>query len=298
MHDWDDLRIFLAVARAGSVRAAALASASSRSTVLRRIGALERRLSARLFERLPEGYFLTPAGEELLGHAAAMEGQALAAVRRVDGRDAALGGRLRVSLPPPLASHVLMPVLAAFRAAHPAISLEVLPSFESPDLARREAEVDIRIVDEPPESLVGRRVGQVARAVYAGAAHMRRDDAGRMQPPPGRIGWVPPTRPQAAPDADGSEAGRLVITDPYVTVAALRAGAGVSILPCFMGDREPGLVQVPMPGLPRLTDLWVLTHPDLRRTARVRAFTEEVAVFLRSQRALLEGRLGTTPDNL
>src|ERR1700758_765614 len=145
MIDWDDVRYFLAVARGGSVRAAAERLGVNHSTVLRRIAQLEKRLGAQMFEKLPSGYRLTDAGEEVLEFAEQMEASSNQLATRVLGRDQSIGGLLRVTLAPPLASHLLMPDFAEFARLHPEIEMEIL-SFERPvSLTNREADVAIRV---------------------------------------------------------------------------------------------------------------------------------------------------------
>lgn len=285
MANWDDHRFFLAVARAASVRKAAEALRASRSTVTRRIEALERDLGVRLFERMAGGYFATPAGEELRKAAERIEAEALAARRRLSGETTAPGGVVRVSLSGPLMRYALTPDLAAFQRAHPEIRLVILNTYAMPDLGRGDVDVALRVSNDPPEDLVGRRLLRVARAAYL-AADPALD--------PAELGWIAwsadglsrqwidasdhPDRPTA-----------LVVTDPYATVEAARAGMGMAMLPCFMGDQEPGLRRVPPGRLLRQDDLWALTREDLRSVARIRLFMDFIIAALLRRRALLEG---------
>lgn len=290
--NWDDRRFFLAVARAASVRKAATKLGTSRSTVLRRIAALERDLGVRLFERMPNGYFVTPAGEELQGAVERMEAEADAADRRVAGRDGEPGGTVRVSLPGALATCVLMPEFAAFSRSHPNIRLEILATYDMPDMARREADVAIRISNDPPADLVGRRLLKVARASYVGAAYVSRAEAGETVPPLTWIGWSLDSSSslQWIDDSDHPDVPvGSIITDPYATVAAVGAGMGMSILPCFMGDTAPGLYRMPPGNRHNEMCLWILTHEDLRNTARIRIVTGFLADALLRHRDLLEG---------
>ena len=146
MIDWDDVRYVLAVARGGSVRAAAERLGVNHSTVLRRIAQLEERLGAHMFERLPSGYRLTAAGEEVLELASQMEASSNQLETRVFGRDQSVRGLLRVTLAPPLATHLLMPDFADFARLHSDIEMEILSSGELANLTNREADVAIRVV--------------------------------------------------------------------------------------------------------------------------------------------------------
>src|SRR3954454_11563855 len=146
MIDWDDVRYFLAVARGGSVRAAAARLGVNHSTVLRRIAQLEERLGAQMFEKLPSGYRLTAAGEEVLELAREMEVSSHQLETRVFGRDQSVRGLLRVTLAPNLATHLLMPDLAEFARLHPDIEMEILSSGALANLTNREGDVTIRFV--------------------------------------------------------------------------------------------------------------------------------------------------------
>jgi molybdenum-dependent DNA-binding transcriptional regulator ModE len=146
MIDWDDVRYFLAVARGGSVRAAAERLGVNHSTVLRRIAQLEERLGVQMFEKLPSGYRLTAAGEEILEFADQMEASSHQLETRVFGRDQGVRGLLRVTLAPPLATHLLMPDFADFARLHPDIEMEILSSGELVNLTNRGADVAIRVV--------------------------------------------------------------------------------------------------------------------------------------------------------
>jgi DNA-binding transcriptional LysR family regulator len=146
MIDWDDVRYFLAVVRGGSVRAAAERLGVNHTTVLRRIAQLEGRLGAQMFEKLPSGYRLTDAGGEVLQFAEQMEASSNRLETRVFGRDQGVRGLLRVTLAPPLATHLLMPDFAEFARLHPEIEMEILSIGELVNLTNREADVAIRVV--------------------------------------------------------------------------------------------------------------------------------------------------------
>ncbi len=146
MIDWDDVRYFLAVARGGSVRAAAERLRVNHSTALRRIAQLEERLGAHMFEKLPSGYRLTDAGEEVLAFAEQMEASSNQLETRVFGRDQSVRGLLRVTLAPALATHLLMPDFADFARLHPEVEMEILSLGEPVNLTNREADVAIRVV--------------------------------------------------------------------------------------------------------------------------------------------------------
>ena len=293
--DWEDLRIVLAVADASSLAAAARRLGVNHTTVLRRVAAFEKSLGIRLFDRLPTGYALTAGGEELLAAARAMAETVTALERRLRGQDLRLEGELRVSTTDTLMNSVLPAHLAAFRERHPGILVEVSTANEMANLTRRDADVAIRPVLEPPESLVGRRVCGLAFALYAAPAYLAR--SGHDSAAFAAHRWL-------APDASlaGSSVARWMRTVlPGAEIAfradslvglrdAALAALGVAALPCYLGDTAPGLVRLSPPIPEMVTALWVLTHDDLRRTARISAFTEFLAHALSSQRDLIEGR--------
>ena len=188
MIDWDDVRHFLAVARGGSVRAAAERLGVNHSTVLRRIAQLEERLGAQMFEKLPSGYRLTAAGEEVLEFVEQMDASSNRLETRIFGRDRSARGLLRVTLPPFLATHLLMPDFAEFRL-HPDIEMEILSSGELANLTNREADVAIRIVADRktlPLNLHGVKGPELFSGVYMSRDRLAAWRAGAPDP----VRWI------------------------------------------------------------------------------------------------------------
>ncbi len=295
MLDWDDLRYALAVAEHGSLAGAARALGVNHSTVLRRLTMFEERLGVRLFERLPTGYTLTAGGAELVATAREIGHAVTELERRVAGQDLRLTGPLRVTTTDTLALSVLGPMLAAFKAQHAGVDLELIVANAHLDLARRDADVAIRPARAPPETLVGRKVSDVAFAVYASARHFPRREEASLDAHP----WVAPSESLAATTvarwlARELPGARVALrADSFCAIAhAALNGLGLAALPCYLGDTTPGLHRVSDP-LPELaTELWLLTHGDLRRTARVRTFLDFMADALARERDLVEGRRG------
>ncbi|HQU69040.1 MAG TPA: LysR family transcriptional regulator [Albidovulum sp.] len=289
--NWDDYRLFLAIAQTGTLSGAARLLGVTHSTVFRRLGSFEDRLGVRLFERLPSGYALTAAGEAMQQTATRIDDEIAAIRRQVTGQDQRLSGQVRITATDMLAIGLLPPHLAAFRAAWPGIDLELLVSDMRLDLTRREADVALRLGNPVQETLVGRRVGRLAFAIYASAARHRAGIAedlahndwigfGSGHAPLRQVlaDWLPGLRPQFRTNSISA------------AVAAARAGIGLAPLPCAIADPDPNLLRVvPFPGDFRL-DLWLLTHEDLRQTARIRAFVDFIAEALAAQAGLLEGR--------
>lgn len=293
--DWDDLRIFLALHRAGTLRGAARALGVNHATVTRRLADLETALGARVFDRRPEGLSLSQAGEDLLGSAERVEGELTAARRRLDGRDDRPRGVVRLSIPPAMLRSFLARELTAFARSHPAIELQVDASHGYSDLARREADVAIRMADTVAEDLVGLRVIDYRKAVYAAPAYLDTADGGRRFDPAVHswIGWgegLPSaswTRDTPFPDLPV----RHRLFSNLLQVEAAKEGLGLTLLPCFLGDEEPGLRRVPgtatLPG----KSLWLLFHRDLQQTARIRTLIDWIAPAIQRHRALIDGKL-------
>ena len=165
--EWDDLRIFLAILRGRSINAAAKLLGSSRSTVSRRLQAMEDQLDIKLFVRNPEGFVLTEVGEDMVARAERVESEILSMEREVFGRDAALSGPIRLSIFPHVAQTLAMPIITEFAALYPDIELEIESTFLKADLTRRNADIAIRFQQKPEEPLIGHRLPDFARAIYA-----------------------------------------------------------------------------------------------------------------------------------
>lgn len=289
--DWDDLRYALAIGAAGSLAGAARTLAVNHTTVLRRLDSLESKLGSRLFDRKRSGYHPTEAGLALLEQARHMAIRADEVERQVLGRDRELTGALRVTTAFVLMDHLLPQPLAEFARAYPGIEVEVIENAFLVDLSsrhadpeqnwvRREADVALRLSENVAEHLVGRQLGMTECRVYAlrGAPGMPQGETPidvliREAP------WVAFERDASARIYDRWFREHLVHSNVRIRVdifnakaAMLRTGIGVGVLPTFMEDKHPELVAVSAP-IPELAQpVWMLTHPDLRQTARVRAF--------------------------
>src|ERR1700734_3090211 len=299
MIDWDDVRYFLAVARGGSVRAAGKRLGVNHATVLRRIAQLEERLGAHMFEKLPSGYRLTAAGEEVLELANQMEASSHQLETRVFGRDQSVRGLLRVTLTPPLATHLLMPDFADFARLHPdiemeilSIEMEILSSGELMNLTNREADVAIRVVYDRntlPLNLHGLKGPELFGGVYISRDRLAAWRAGAPDP----IRWIVISThgiPDWASEGEVHTTGvPFRTTDAEAQIVAVRQGLGITTLPCFVGDADPLLGRVPGADLPMYGTLWLLTQGETRKTKRVRLFTEFVSRRLAAYAPLLAG---------
>jgi DNA-binding transcriptional LysR family regulator len=292
MIEWDDVRYFLAVARGGSVRAAAGRLGVNHATVLRRIAQLEERLGAEMFAKLPSGYRLTEAGEEVLELANQMEASSLQLETRVFGRDQSVRGLLRVALAPTLATHLLMPDFADFARLHPEIEMEILSSGELANLTNREADVAIRVVYDRktlPLNLHGLKGPELFGGIY-----MSRDRlAAWRKNSTDTIRWIVISMngiPDWARICEVHTTGvPFRTTDGEAQIVAVQQGLGITTLPCFVGDADPLLVRVPDTELHMYGTLWLLTQGETRKTKRVRLFTEFVSRRLVAYAPLLAG---------
>jgi len=291
--EWDDLRIVLAVFREGTLSGAARRLGVTHSTVFRRLGAIEQQMGARLFERFRDGYVPTPAGETAATAAARLEDEVLTLERRLSGQDLKPSGIVRITTTDTLGT-ILMRYLPAMRAAHPEIQFEIAISNAMANLTRREAEIAIRPTPEPPEILVGRRIADIAHAIYGSRAYLSRHEDKDLS----AHDWIAPDDALAS-----TVIGRWIhenLHAPHITCRvdalptlrdATLAGLGLALLPCYLGDPASGLRRFTPKTLaePR-SALWLLTHDDLRRTARIRATLDFLATAFASERALFEGR--------
>lgn len=275
--DWDDLRHFLAVVERGSISGAAALLQVNHSTVLRRLAALEEGLGQRLFDRLPGGYTLTTQGHALAEGLAGVQERIEAAQRSVQGGDERLRGSLRLTTTDTLLQGLLLPVLAGFRARHPEVQLELTVGNSVLSLTQREADVAVRGTNQPPENLVGRRAGVIRTALYASRAYLDTLPAGA---PPDTWQWVALDASLAhlaqarRVQAEVDPARIAVRLDTLVGMAdAVAAGLGVGWLLCPLAAQRTALVELAPPDPAMDTGVWVLTHPDLRQVARVRALT-------------------------
>jgi DNA-binding transcriptional LysR family regulator len=275
--DWDDLRTFLAIARHGTLSAAARALGVTQPTMGRRLTAMEGHTGARLLQRLPGGYALTPLGETILGNAERVEAEVLAAERTITGKDIALEGLVRLTTVDTLAARIVTPALADLQAKHPGIIVELDPDTRSLSLSKREADIALRMSRFEGNEVAARRVGALAMVLYASPDMARRIAEGQAHLPEAK--WLR----DAFPDATIG----FRSNSREVQVHATLAGAGVAALARYRVDGEPGLVRL-YPDRPDLVrDIWIGVHVDMRHMPRVRAVTDTVVEALRKNAAIL-----------
>src|SRR5579863_5313879 len=303
MRDWNDFQLVLALARSNSLQKAALALKVNHSTAYRRLNALEARIGVALFERSASGYISTEAGERMVLAAERIEAEALALDREVSGGDDRLTGSLRVTMSETLAFGLVTDLLATFRVRHPGIRVEVSIDNRELDLSRREADVALRATRPAQSSLFGTKIADIAWSVYGSHGFLSdRDplaDFGDLARHP-VIGWESDARVKAARWlAEMVPADAIVYaTNSLINqLTAAKAGIGFAVLPCYIGDRAAELRRAIPEAVVLSRELWLVTHDDLRRAARVRAFFDLVGTGLMRFSALLEGRMRDSADS-
>ncbi len=274
--EWNDVRIFLAVARAGSFGEAARNLGVSHPTIGRRIKVLEDEARQPLFRRTKDRLVLTDAGDTVLALAQSMEDSALSMERRLAGNHQRLEGILRISSADWFAGHVLAPVLIELTRRHPAVVPEVIASYRLLDLSRREADVAFRIVPFSEPDIVQRRLMRIRYGLYASAA-----TAQALQDDPGSVGLILMNTAQSHfPDVawilERFPLSRRAFTSTNRTVQAQMClrGMGLAVLPRPLGDALSGLQRIDTPDQPPARDIWVGYHHDLRHMDRLRAMLD------------------------
>ncbi len=287
--NWDDMRLFLAVARTGSISGAAKQLEVQHSTVSRRIRSFEEKLGARLIERKKGGYELTVAGENIKQSALRIEREILGVDEALLGKDTNLVGSLRVSAINNMASSVLMPMFARFSHDHPQIDLHIIVSNMDANLSQREADIAIRLTNSPTDTLVGKRLLTVASTIYGSRKYL--DEIKLKNTEPKWIGVNCCTFHKTwTKHYCSHQSHNFYSDDTLLTLSAIKAGLGISYLPCFLGDTAPELQRFSDPETQHNLGLWILLHPDLKRTSRVLAFRDHMIKSIQSQQDLFEGK--------
>jgi DNA-binding transcriptional LysR family regulator len=281
--EWDDFKHFLAVARLGSLSDAARALKSSPATVGRRIAALEERLGARLFDRRQTGYSLTESGEAIRLKAEDVEEAVLSVEREAFGRDLRATGKVRVATAEDIATFMIAPHLTEFRRSYPGIVLELVAGWDVVSLTRREADIAIRTVRPTQGDVVIRQAGVWNCAMYVSkryaAKHTLKPDMTDFRNID-LISWTEESTFRGGDWFDDHARGAPVVfaaNSRHIQYAACKAGLGAAILPCLAADNDPNLIRLLPPKRVRSVDLWLVTHQDLIRTARIRAVLDFLA---------------------
>lgn len=297
MFDWNDIRLFLAVAESGSALGAARLLGLNQTTVTRRMDVLERQLGLTLFERLTMGYRLTEDGEALLAVARPMGGVAIAIEAQAEKQRRSLSGTIRVTAPEVIFSYFLAPIVAEFRYRYPEVKIEYDASEYLVDLTRGEADVAVRATERPhAEGLVALKLGEVAWTVYCSRGYA---EARSMPNGPDQLSGHQVVAYSGQVAERGGNKWFMQKVDPdqiagYSSTVAnmtgiLRAGVGIGLLPCFHGDSDGSLQRCFAP-LPQLNSiLWILTPEGRRQIPRVDAFVALAIERMKARRGELGG---------
>ncbi len=280
--DWDNARVFLALYRKGTLRAAAEQLEIDQATVGRRLAAMEKSLSARLFLRTPSGYVPTPAGELAAGAAERMEQGAEQLLRQMQGIDERLCGVVRLAATDSAARHFLIPALHKLREAHPNIRVVLSTSTQVTNLTKREADIAVRTVRPDSPDLIARHLKRLHTGIYASKAYVKK----RGLPEPGTAlkghdvvayqrALAPHMVDQVCGESSANANVAIEVSNGLMLAECVLAGMGLGELPEHMGDATPGLVRI-WPERNAPYDMWLVLHSDLNRTARVRAVADAI----------------------
>lgn len=285
--EWEEVKSFAVVADAGSVRRAARALGVHHSTVSRRIDNLEHALGTKLFDRQPEGFVLNAAGEEFVTAVRDCGVRLNSAERSISGQDGDMSGVVTVTMAEPIAVHTFGPRLSEFTDKHPEIEVHMIATTSILDVSRREADIAIRIDNNPPQSLVGKRIITYNQTVYATQEYLDSQD---FENDPETARWVAwdsddDKFPEWTKETEFSKVPMWgCFPGAAMQLSAAKGGLGLAMIPCFIGDREPLLVRATKRKPIKARDIWLLTHSDLRRTARIKAFMTFAEKVLRDAR--------------
>jgi DNA-binding transcriptional LysR family regulator len=291
---WDDVRFFLAVARAGSLSGAARVVGVGHVTVGRRIAFLERQLGVTLLNRTPDGFVTTAAGDAVLRQCMAMETAALDLERVAAGRDSLVTGSVRVTTTEMLACHLIVPATVALRRTYPGLRIDLSAGVRSLDIARRDADLAVRFAKPSASDLVCRKLGEIGFSLYASPRYLAR--SGVPKRGQGLAGYDLITF-TGTPTAMGPffmgetlEGARIALRcdNPLIQLKAAATDVGIAELACLLGDSSPEVVRVWPDMTPPRRSVWLIVHQDLRRSARIRAVSAAIGEAFRRQRKSLE----------
>ncbi|WP_274423277.1 LysR family transcriptional regulator [Chelativorans sp. YIM 93263] len=290
--NWDDVRIFLAVARAGQILGAARRLGLNHATVSRRVAALEEAVGAKLFRRQPTGSELTPAGERLLNSAERMEADMISVRAEVGGEGEKISGTVRIGAPDGFGVSFLAPRLGALTVRYPELSIQLVPVPRSFSLSKREADIAIT-VDRPTEGrLIAAKLIDYSLALYASRAYAAEHGLPQSAEELSKhrlVGYVPdlvisPTLDYAAEISDTWSAS-FAVSSAMGQVEAVRSGAGIGILHSFIAHRHEDLVRIPF-AEPIRRNYWLVYHESMRPTRRIQAVGAFIGEIVEQERRL------------
>lgn len=277
--DWDSYRYFLALCRRKSLKMAARDLFVNQTTVGRRIVLLENEIGAKLFEKRSNGFFLTAAGERVLPLAQEIESHFLAMERQLLGKDQRVSGTIRVAMPGALANHFIIPRMFDFTERYPEVEVQFLTGPEVLNLSRREADLAVRLVRPTQSDLIVRKIGQTELAFYCSRAWRKKWELSKKYPPSPSIPFVGLfDKATSFYECDllnrSQKSFRTVVRSAAWSsvYSAVKADLGVGVLPSFMGDFDSNLTR--FDNLSEKVTLWLVVHPEVVKSARVRVIIE------------------------
>ncbi|USI73457.1 LysR family transcriptional regulator [Sphingomonas morindae] len=285
--DWQDVRMFVVLARQGSLSAAARMLGVNHATIARRLHSLEASLGEKLVERRPEGYVLTPAGTHALEAASEMEQAAQSLARGL--ADGAPGGLVRINASPGLASGFLVSRLPTLAARYPRLDIDLAPALRAISLERHEADIAIRF-DKPKDGdVIARPLTTVGYGFYGTEAACRAVEAGGE---PVFIGFNEADAYLSAATWMTRHFPRARVAfrakDQFLQAIAARSGAGLALIPHYIGRADPLLRRCDLGGVPASKDVFLLTRTRDRKNASIRVVADEVMAMFEQDRALFE----------
>jgi DNA-binding transcriptional LysR family regulator len=274
MSDWEDIRHFVALAREGTLSAAARTLGVDHATVARRVAALEASTGLKLVDRRARATLLTEDGRRVAAVAAPMEEAAFALSRTAQAAKPGVGGEVTISAPPNLASAVIAPQLVRLRQQHPGIRIKLMGEKRRASLSRREADVALRLSRPVETGLFVRKIGSFGFSLYGAPAYLNKT-------PPHAFAFIGYDASMAESPQEvwlraviGEREVVLRTNDLETQIAAARSGLGIAALPHYLGEGDPRLQRHDVPGRPVSRDVWLLVHRDLRQVPPVRAVME------------------------
>ncbi len=287
MKNWDDLRIFLAVARSGSITAGAVSLGLDQSTVSRRLQAFEEKIGKNLFLGSAKRNTLSLSGQKYFEGALRLEQEIEAINRTVAADSEETGGTIHVVTTDILSTHLLLSITSKFLQLHPDINLRV----RTQSLGEKHLQGDVALfaTNNPKEDLFGRRLARASFASYATQSYFEQhqDCSDSMVWLNWDDGSDSPTWPALAPDIPDHMC-RLRIDSVSSLLEAVRLGIGATILPCFIGESDPTLTRITPGETVSSRDIWLLVHADLRKVPRIRTFLDFFIQYIKSQKHLIE----------
>ena len=283
MSDWEDIRHFVALAREGTLSAAARTLGVDHATVARRVAALEASVGLKLVDRRARATTLTDDGKRIAAAAAPMEEAAFTLARVAQAAKPGVDGEVTISAPPNLASSVIAPQLVRLRQQHPGLRIKLIGEKRRASLSRREADVALRLLRPEETGVFVRKIGSFGFSLYGAPTYLDKT-------PPHAFAFIGYDASMADSPQEvwlstivGEREVVLRTNDLETQVAAARAGLGIAALPHYLGDSDPGLKRQAVTQKPVGRDVWIVVHRDLRQVPAVRAVMDFLVECLKSE---------------